>query len=174
MPTRESGKWDDITGRTFMVKDIDSAIAVRKKMRESNVTRSTEWKLLIVTAFLNVCTKDNKAKEEKKIIASLCKGKNGGTDSGLGIFERWRIDALGALNGLAKLKTDNKEWFKDIVDRHLLVGCIKFIKKCFVIDSAENLAEMKQKYDINWNHPDFLNDVSAPLHLPVWKSLSKL
>jgi hypothetical protein len=175
MPTSESGKWDDITGRTFMVKDVDSARVFIMKLRESNVTRSTEWKLLVVTAFLNVCTKENKAEEEKAIVSLLFKAPKSGEEvRGIGIFEQWRTDALETLNRLANLKTDNKEWFKDIVDRYLLIGCIRFIKQCFVINKAKQIATLKMKYNVNWNQPDFLNDVSAPLYSPVWKSLRKL
>jgi hypothetical protein len=174
MPTNESGKWEDISGRTFMVKDIGSARVIIMKMRESNVTRSTEWKLLIVTAFLNVCTKENKAEEEKAIVSLLFKAPKSGEDRGIGIVEQWRTDALETLNRLANLKTDNKEWFKDIVDRYLLIGCIRFIKQCFVINTAKQLATLKMKYNVNWNQPDFLNDVSALIYIPVCTRPNKM
>lgn len=142
-----------------MVKDAESAKAIVMKMRDSGSDLSNECKLLIITAFLNVCTKEDKGKEEKRTVAWLCKAKEG-VNSGLGILEEWKREALETLNRLGTLATDDDSWFKGIVARRLLINYILFVKKCYVIDDATKLKTLKKKYNIDWNQPDYLYDVS--------------
>lgn len=142
-----------------MVKDADSATEILRKMRSQDSSLSNECKLLIITAFLNVCLKEEMSEKDKKTLSKLHRGKP--NEKGLVIFEQWKRDALETLNHLARQKDDDS-WVKDVVARRLLLKYIKFIEKCYFVDSAARLDILKEKLNIDWNQPDYLNDVSNP------------
>lgn len=65
------------------------------------------------------------------------------------------------LDRLAALDTQDPKWFTHIVAYRLLVQYIKFIKDCgFVISKKKMLKVLNEKFDLKWNQPDYLDDVS--------------
>lgn len=153
----ETGKWKDVDDKKFRVKDKASAIAIVDFMMKHKDDLSDECKLLIVTAFRNVCSMGSNGKEEKKILTQLFKKKG----NGIVIFEIWKREAMEKLENLAQVKGEVPYWYQDIDAFRLLNEYIRFIKGCFVVSKKAEIDKLNDTYKVEWNHPTYLNDVSA-------------
>lgn len=156
-PADETGKWDDVIEKKFRVKDAKSAAEMSDMMRNSS-NLSDECKLLLITAFLNVCLLETKGPGEKKLVTKLFREKV--HVCGISIFEGWKREAKETLDRLKDKPTEDSRWYQDIVAYRLLVAYIKFIQKCFVVNAKKTLDDLQEKRKVGWNQPDYLQDVS--------------
>lgn len=150
----ETGEWEDVKDK-FEMSEERTASAL-EEMRSSEEW-SDECKLLMIAAFRNSCLQKNKLVKKLFNLKKATAAKL----TGVGIFERWRHDAMATLEQLAPtppLSTEN--WFKETCAYKLLITHIRFIQNCFVIHNKKGLDTLKTNYELDWNQPDYLNDVS--------------
>jgi len=164
----ETGKWEDVKEKEFAVKNAASATDMVGLMRSlSDLT--AESKLLMITAFLNVCVLKDKGPDETKMIKMLfTRPKEGDKRTGVNIFDQWKQEAKETLDRLAQVKTEDEEWFSCIVAYRILVQYIRLVAACgFLIRTKKKLDILNEKYGIAWNQPDYLNDVSIVPLFPM-------
>jgi len=168
-PLNETGKWEDVKEKEFAVKNAASTIGMVGLMRSlSDLT--AESKLLMITAFLNVCVLKGKEPDEKEMMIKklFARPKKGDRRTGVNIFDQWKQEAKETLDRLAQVKTEDEEWFSCIVAYRILVQYIKLIAACgFFIDTKKKLDILNEKSGVAWNQPDYLNDVSIMPLFPM-------
>lgn len=156
----ETGAWDDIVQKKVRVRNAKSAIGIVGLMRTPK-DLSVEFKLLMISSFLNVCLLEERGSEESKVLGKLFRSPVSGDTIGIKIFDRWKQEALETLNQLGSANHKNELWYQETAAFLLLRQFLIFVQKCFVIKSAAHLNTLKEKHEMDWNQPSFLNDVSA-------------
>jgi hypothetical protein len=151
----EGGEWDDIQSK-FTLTDRKKASLLVALMR-SDETFSEEFKLLALLSFQNAL-----AKGEPDVVKKLFNMKDVtvAEKTGARILEQWRQDAMATLEQLTPRHTTTGEWYSDVCAYKFVIAHIAFIKSCSVIKSKKQLDMLKEVYSLDWNQPNYLNDVS--------------
>ncbi len=159
--TNETGHLDSVLERNFLVKDEESSKQIVKMMTSSQ-DLSVEFRLLIVAAFRNSCA------HNQDLTKQLLLNCENTTMIGAKIMDRWMYEATKNLEYLATTVTDEKRWFHALTAPFLVMECLKVLwhclmteKKELLIDKRNQLNKLHGEFGLDWNQPDYLEDVST-------------
>jgi hypothetical protein len=82
-------------------------------------------------------------------------------------MDQWKHEATKTLKHLAAAGNDEKNWYHATTACYTVMECLKFIWDCLVTEKKEQLHDKKKQLDalhdehgLDWNQPDYLDDVS--------------